>query len=65
MYHPSKYQIHKDKREGYGVFTWTSGNTYKGMWKDGNHNGEGTKYISKTGETQTGIWKDDYLVQKK
>lgn len=30
-----------DKKEGYGVFKWASGNVYEGMFKDDERHGKG------------------------
>jgi hypothetical protein len=36
-----------DKKNGYGIYTWQSGNVYKGLYRDDERNGYGEM-----------IWKD-------
>lgn len=38
-----------DKKEGYGEYHWNDGRVYKGQWKDGKQEGEGT-LIDKDGK---------------
>lgn len=44
--------------DGYGVYTWDTGEKYEGYWSDGMRNGQGTNYFS-SGAVYTGEWKDD------
>jgi hypothetical protein len=43
---------------GYGVYTWQSGERYEGYWKNKKRNGQGTNYFS-TGAYYEGEFKDD------
>ena len=45
----------KDKKEGFGKFTWPDGKVYDGLWKDGKQSGYGM-FISLSGVFKTGIW---------
>ena len=43
---------------GYGIYTWDTGERYEGYWKNGMRNGQGTNWFS-NGAEYTGNWKDD------
>lgn len=44
-----------DKKHGHGVYTWTDGRQYDGMWENGKQHGEGI-YYDATGKGRKGIW---------
>ena len=54
--------IEGDCNNGYGTFTWTSGNKYVGKWKDGNRHGQGISTAA-DGTVYKGIWKNGELVE--
>ncbi len=43
---------------GYGIYTWDTGERYEGYWQNGMRNGQGTNYFA-NGAEYTGNWKDD------
>ena len=49
--------IEGDCNNGYGTYTWTSGNKYVGEWKDGKQHGQGTVTWA-SGEKYVGEYKD-------
>ncbi len=51
--------------DGKGFYTWESGATYVGEWKEGKRNGYGTYISAEQDSTLTGIWKDDKFIEKK
>lgn len=46
---------HADKKHGYGVFQWASGNVYKGEYKDDERDGYGEMYWT-DGSCYQGEW---------
>ena len=46
---------------GQGIYTWSTGEVYKGLWKDGKKDGDGKlTFKSKGHDTTTlGVWKND------
>ena len=50
--------ISGDCDNGYGIYTWDSGERYEGYWRNNMRNGQGTNYFS-TGSEYSGNWKDD------
>ncbi len=50
--------ISGDCDNGYGIYTWDTGERYEGYWKNGMRNGQGTNWFS-NGAEYTGNWKDD------
>ncbi len=50
--------ISGDCDNGYGVYTWNTGEKYEGYWVGKKRNGQGTNYYS-TGAVCTGEWKGD------
>ncbi|MGB5981428.1 MAG: hypothetical protein WBG46_04725 [Nonlabens sp.] len=53
-----------DKREGTGTYYWENGSKYVGEWKADRRNGRG-KYYNRRGKLKdSGIWKDDQLVEE-
>ncbi len=50
--------ISGDCDNGYGIYTWDSGERYEGYWQNGKRNGQGTNYFS-NGAEYSGNWKDD------
>jgi hypothetical protein len=51
------------KINGQGTYTWPNGGIYVGEFRDGKQNGQGTLYSSDGSVRQSGIWKDDILVE--
>lgn len=49
--------------EGYGTYTYNTGNSYQGNWKDGKFNGKG-KYIGNNGSIWWGEFKENYPTDK-
>ena len=49
--------IEGDCNNGYGTYTWTSGNKYVGEWKDRRQHGQGTVTWA-DGTKYVGEWKD-------
>lgn len=47
----------KDRKEGYGEFTWPSGAVFKGQWRDGKQHGEGWMK-DEEGKVKTGRWEE-------
>lgn len=47
-----------DCDNGYGTYTWSTGEKYEGYWKDKMRNGFGTNWFA-SGAKYTGNWKDD------
>lgn len=54
-------KLKDSKRDGYGVFTWTSGARYEGHWQDGNRHGFGVEILPDGTET-AGHWQTDRRV---
>ena len=54
--------IEGDCNNGYGTYTWTSGNKYVGEWKDGKYHGQGTNTGS-DGTVDKGIWKNNKFIK--
>ncbi len=50
--------ISGDCDDGYGIYTWDTGERYEGYWKNSMRNGKGTNYFA-NGAEYTGNWKDD------
>lgn len=50
--------ISGDCANGFGVYTWSSGEKYEGYWKSNKRNGYGTNYFS-NGAKYAGNWVDD------
>ncbi len=51
------------KFNGQGTYTWSNGEKYVGEWKDNKSNGHGTLYSYDGSVRQSGISKDDKLVE--
>lgn len=47
----------EDKREGYGILTWTDGRCYKGFWKKGKQHGIGL-LVDQIGNEYHGEWRN-------
>jgi hypothetical protein len=45
-----------DKKHGYGIFSWESGNMYKGNYKDDERDGYGEMYWT-DGTVYKGDWR--------
>ena len=45
----------QDKKHGYGVFKWASGNEYRGYYKDDERDGQGEMKWT-DGSSYTGEW---------
>ncbi len=59
-----------DKANGQGTYFFLAddqwkGDKYVGEWKDGKYNGQGIMFLANGKVDQSGIWKDDVLVQSK
>jgi hypothetical protein len=52
-----------NKYNGQGTLTWPEGRKYVGGFKDGKRDGPGTLYPSEGSVIQSGIWKNDTLVE--
>ena len=54
-----KYEgfFRQNKKEGYGVFTWSSGGIYKGNFQDDLRNGYGEMFWP-NGDVYRGRWKN-------
>jgi hypothetical protein len=50
--------ISGDCTNGFGVYTWSSGEKYEGFWKNGQRNGYGINYFA-NGAKYTGNWVND------
>ena len=46
-----------------GEYHYSDGDVYKGQWKNGERNGQGTM-IYNDGTKETGKWKDDEFIGK-
>ena len=57
--HPGSYEGEYlyDKKNGFGVFKWASGNVYEGYYVDDERNGRGTM-IWTDGSKYVGEWKN-------
>lgn len=53
--HDGEYEA--DKRHGYGVYTWQTGDCYEGYWNEGRMCGIGVKYMASGGNVQIYILK--------
>jgi len=51
------------RMDGYGVYTWANGERYEGNYGGGRRNGEGTMYNADGSVKESGIWKNDKLVE--
>jgi hypothetical protein len=51
----------EDLREGFGEMFWTDGSYYKGEWRKGNQEGEGTLFTPEKGLCK-GLFKNNELV---
>jgi len=52
-----------DMREGFGTYHWSNGEKYVGEWKNDRRNGHG-EFFNKRGKLKnSGVWKDDELVE--
>ena len=51
-------QWQNNKRHGFGVRRYQSGNVYEGNWRDGLRNGKGTMRWLDVNETYSGNWKN-------
>ncbi len=51
-------ELKQGKRNGYGTYSWVSGQKYIGDWKDGKKHGQGT-LIFESGNKYDGEWKDN------
>ena len=49
--------FHKDKKHGYGIYTYPDGRSYKGQWANGKQHGEGI-FITPLGAQRKGIWNE-------
>ena len=54
--------IKGDCNNGYGTFTWASGEKYVGEYKDGKRHGQGT-FTYADGRKDVGKFKDDNFVK--
>jgi len=50
--------IYGNCTDGYGIYTWSTGEKYEGYWEDLKRNGQGTNYFP-SGSIYVGLWKDD------
>jgi hypothetical protein len=50
--------ISGDCNNGYGIYTWNTGERYEGYFQNGMRNGQGTN-IFPSGSKYEGLWKDD------
>jgi len=52
---------------GSGVYIWSNGDTYDGLWSNGHREGEGTVTLKINGQDsiQSGIWKEDHYTGPK
>jgi len=50
-------EYYLDKKHGHGLYTWSDGRRYDGMWQNGKQHGEG-KYTLADGTVKLGVWKD-------
>ena len=56
----------KDKRTGYGIFTWSSGEKYEGEFKNDLFNGQGTYYFSDPNmPSYSGVFENGVIVETK
>ena len=54
-----EYNFETDKIEGFGTYCWACGDTYEGMWDDGNASGFGIiRYAG--GDSYEGMWIDGF-----
>ena len=54
--------IEGDCTNGYGTYTYASGNKYVGEFKEGKRNGQGTATFA-NGTVEKGIWENGELVE--
>ena len=54
-----------DKYNGQGTYTAANGNKYVGEFKDDKYNGQGIKYLANGNVANSGIWKENELIQSK
>ncbi|UCG26687.1 MAG: hypothetical protein JSV24_06810 [Bacteroidales bacterium] len=60
-------KFRKGYPDGFGTYTWSTGEVYTGTWKKGRRNGKG-KYIFSTNDEdsiQEGNWKNDEFIGSK
>lgn len=50
-------EVQNGEENGFGVFTWNSGNRYEGEWLNGQMHGFGTMYYA-NGDKYEGYWKE-------
>ncbi len=55
--------IKGDCNNGYGTYTWNTGDKYIGEWKDGISNGQGT-FTFADGTVEKGIWEKGKLIER-
>jgi hypothetical protein len=50
--------------DGKGIYTWSDGKVYDGVWKQGMRNGKGTYSFAEDGKAKilTGIWENDRYI---
>ena len=48
-------EYYMDKKQGFGIYSWTDGRRYEGQWMNGKQHGEG-KYLLPDGKENIGIW---------
>jgi len=53
--------ISGDCKNGYGTYTWTSGDKYVGEFKDGKKHGKGT-YTFASGKVKKGLWENGKFI---
>ena len=54
--------IEGDCNNGYGTYTWESGDKYVGEYKDAKYHGQGT-FTATDGRVMKGIWENGELVE--
>lgn len=53
----------RDKKEGYGVFTWADGRVYRGRFVNDLREGEG-EMVEGGGKVMRGMWRGDQLMEE-
>ena len=48
-------QFVQDKKQGFGIYTWTDGRRYEGWWHKGKQHGFGN-YTNKDMVVKSGVW---------
>ena len=47
----------KDKKEGFGIYSWPDGKQYQGFWSNGLQDGIG-RFTNTKGQSRVGKWKE-------